>query len=173
MNKFWKIAGAVAVLVAVVTFVGVTAAFAQGPNQPDDATPRGRYQVQDDANAGMGLIAVDEAAMHAAIAEALELRIEELEAAMAEGKTPLILAQELGLDFARVQAAMITVRTNAVQQAVIDGLISQEQAGWILSHQGGQNSSGNGMNRGLNDSPTGQLYQVTPNGNDGDCIYQP
>jgi hypothetical protein len=172
MNKFWKIAGVVAVLVAVVGFVGVPATFAQGPNQPDDFTPRGRTQIQDNANAGMGLMAVDETIMHAAIAEALDMSIEEFEAAIAEGKTPFILAQELGIDFAEVQAAMDAVHTDALQQAVNEGLITQEQANWMLSHRGGQNGQGNGLNGGLSDSPMGGRGQGNHSGNNGDCIYQ-
>jgi len=171
MNKFFKISGIVAVLVAVVAFAGVTTTFAQG-NQPDDVTPRGRNQVQDNTNAGMGLMAVDEATMHAAIAEALGLSIEDFEAAIAEGKTPFILAQELGIDFADVQAAMDAVHVDALQQAVTDGLVTQEQADWILSHRGGQSGQGNGMNRGLNDSPMGGRGQGNESGNNGDCIYQ-
>ena len=156
MNKFWKIAGVIAVLVAVVALFGVTDAFAQGPNQPDDFTPRGRAQGRDNANAGMGLMAVDEATMHAAIAEALDMSIEEFEAAVAEGKTPFILAQERGIDFAEVQASMDAVHIDALQQAVNDGLITQEQANWMHSHRGGQDGQGNGMNGGLSDSPMGR-----------------
>jgi hypothetical protein len=172
MNKFWKIAGVVAVLVAVVGFVGVPATFAQGPNQPDDFTPRGRTQIQDNANSGMGLLAVDEATMHAAIAKALDMSIEEFEEALAEGKTPLILAQERGIDFSTVQAAMDAVHSDALQQAANEGLITQEQANWMLSHRGGQSGQVNGLNSGLSDSPMGGRGQNNHDGNNGDCIYQ-
>ncbi len=109
MNKVHKILGIVAVLVAVVAFAGVASAFAQGPNQPADVTHQGRTQVQDNANAGMGLMAVDEVTMHATIAEALDMSVADFDAAIAAGKTPFILAQERGIDFAEVQAAMNAV----------------------------------------------------------------
>jgi hypothetical protein len=163
MTKFWKITGLVTVLVAVVALVGVTAAFAQGPNQPNGATPPRMNQAQPASGEGMGLMAVDEATMHAAIAEALELSIEEFEAALAEGKTPAILALELGVDFAEVQAAMDAVRTEAFQQAIDDGLItpgagrpdSQPSLGNDSPGRMGQNSGNNGSYDGecLNEMP--------------------
>ena len=174
MNKYWKFAGVIAVLVAVVAFAGVTSAFAQGPNQPEDFTPLGRGQAQDSSIAGMGLMAVDEAAMHTAIAEALNLSIEEFEAAVAGGKTPLILAQEMGIDFAIVQAAMDAEHAAALQQAVDEGLISQEQADWMLSRRGGQNGQAAGMTGGLNENPTSRMGRGpgSSSGSNGDCLYQ-
>lgn len=172
MNKIFRISGIAAVLAAAIAFAGVTAAFAQGPNQPDDVTPRGRAQVQGNANAGIGLMAVDEDAMHAAIADALDISIEEFEAAAAEGKTLFVLAQELGVDFAEVQAAMDAVHQAASQQAVTDGLVTQEQVNWMLSRRGGQNGQGNGINGGLSGSPMGGRSQRSFGANNGDCIYQ-
>ena len=174
MNKLWKISGVVAVLVAVVAFAGVTAASAQGPNQPDGSISPGRNQAQDGSSMGRGLMAVDEAAMHAAIAGALHLSIEEFEAAVAEGQTAYILAQELGIEFADVQAAMDAVHGAALQQAAAEGLITQEQADWIASRRGGGNGQGSGMNGGLSDSRTGRMGRGPGSNGDysGDCLYQ-
>ncbi|MCI0578814.1 MAG: hypothetical protein L0332_23300 [Chloroflexi bacterium] len=177
MNKFLKIAGVTAVLVAVIALVGAATVSAQGPNPPDGFEPPGINQRQHGAGDGLGLMAVDEADMHAAMAEALGLSLEEFEAALAEGKTPAILAQELGVDFAVVQDAMEAVHAEALQQAVDEGLITQEQADWILSHRGGQNGQGNGMGRGNSNGPGGQMGRG-PGGNagngghGGDCPYQ-
>ncbi len=169
MNKFWKITGVVAVIVAVIAFTGVMAAFAQGPNQPDGVTPLGRQFGQNGAGTGLGLIAVDEATMHAAIAEALGLDVDVFEAAVAEGKTPSILAVELGVDFAEVQAAMDSVHQEALAQAVLDGTITQEQADWISSHRGGQNSRMNGSGNGS----MGRIGRGAGNngGFGGECPY--
>jgi hypothetical protein len=174
MNKLWKISGVVAVLVAVVVFAGVTAALAQGPNQAGDFTSPGRNQAQDGSSIGMGVMAVDEATMHAAVAEALHLSIEEFEAAIAEGKTSYILAQELGIDFSAVQAAMDAVHSAALQQAADEGVITQEQADWITSRRGGGNGQGSGMNGGLSNGQTGRMGRGSgSNGNySGDCVYQ-
>ena len=174
MNKIWKFTGVFAVLVAVVAFAGVTSAFAQGPNQPGDFIPGASNQAQNGSDTGLGLMAVDEVAMHTAIAEALGLSPAEFEAAVAEGKTPLILADELGIDFALVQAAMDSVHADALQQAADEGLISQEQADWITSHRGGQSGQGSDMNGGLSSSPTGRMSRGSGSNGDysGDCLYQ-
>jgi hypothetical protein len=173
MNKFWKLTSIIAVLVAVVAFAGITAAFAQGPNQPDDITPSGGNRAQHGAGAGLGVMAVDEATMHAAIAEALDMSVEAFEAAIAEGKTPFVLAQELGIDFADVQAAMQSVHTEALQQAVDDGLITQEQYDWIRSRSGGQGRQANGLNGGLGNGSMRRMGGGTAGngGFGGDCPY--
>ena len=169
MNKFWKFSGVFAVLIAVVAFVGVTAASAQGPNQPDGTTPLGMNQAQNEAGAGMGLMAVDEDAMHAAIADALGMSIEEFEAAVAEGETAFTLTD----DFTKVQAAMDAVHEAAFQQAIDDGLVSQEQADWILSHRGGQSGQSEGMNHGQSDGSTGMMGRAAgSNGSQtGECQF--
>ena len=173
MNKFWKFSGVFAVLVAVVAFVGVTAAFAQGPNQPDGITPLGMNQAQNEAGTGMGLMAVDEDAMHEAVADALGMTIDEFEAAVADGENAYTLALDLGIDFTEVQAAMDAVHDAAFQQAVNDGLVSQEQADWILSHRGGQSAQSEGMNRGQSNGSTGMMGRGAGNNGaqTGDCQY--
>ena len=171
MKTLLKIAGIVAVLAAVFVFVGATSAFAQGP--ANSAAPAGGNQAQVNLNAGDGLIAIDESVMHAAIAEALGISVDELEAALAAGETPATLALELGVDFAEVQAAMGAVREAAIAQAVADGLITQEQTHWMLSHQGGQNGRQGGEargNMGVNGSPARQGAGGGSSYN-GECPY--
>jgi hypothetical protein len=167
MNKYVKLVGIVAV-VAALALVSATAAFAQTPTPPAGSQPvMGRGFGGRGPGAGSGFLAVDQDAMHAAIAEALGISVEELDAALAEGKTLYILAQELGVDFADVQAAMQAAHEAALAQAVADGLISQEQADWILSHRaqmGGAVANGSGsMGRGARSGGFG--------GNAGECPY--
>ena len=173
MNKFWKYSGVFAVLVAVVAFAGVTAAFAQGPNQPDGITPLGMNQAQNESGTGMGLMAVDEAAMHEAIADALGLTVAEFEAEVANGENAFTLAEKLGIDIAEIQAAMDAVHEAALQQAVDAGLVSQEQADWILSHRGGQSAQAGSMNFGQNNDSTGMMGRGAGNkgSQTGDCQY--
>lgn len=179
MKKYWKLATIVTVLVAVVALVGATAAFAQGPanNGPADRQMPGGHGpgLANETGAAMGLMAVDEADMHAAIAEALGMSLDEFEAAVAEGKTPAILAQELGIDFAEVQAAMDSLHETAFEQAVADGLITQEQADWILSHRGGAAGQNGSMNNGQTGSygagGAGHSHN-NAGGGTGECIYQ-
>ena len=173
MNKFWKFSGVFAVLAAVIAFAGVTAAFAQGPNQPDGSTPLGMNPAQNGAGAGMDLMAVEESAMHAAIAEALDMTVEEYEAEVANGENAFTLAQRLGIDIAELQAAMNAVHEAAFQQAIDDGLVSQEQADWILSHRGGQSGQSEGKNRGQRDGSTGMMGRGGGSHGDqtGECQY--
>lgn len=145
MSKFMKITGIALALVAVLALIGATTILAQGP-----PTNNGRMnQGQNQPNTGLHVMAVDETIMHEAIANALGISVTELEAALDAGQTPALLAQELGVDFTDVLAAMDAVHIAALQQAVADGLITQEQADWILSHRGGANGQANGQGMGI------------------------
>lgn len=61
-------------------------------------------------------------------AKALGITPEELQAAYDEGKPLPVLIYELGLDRATLRTNMQTAYDEALQQAVTDGVISQEQA---------------------------------------------
>ena len=67
------------------------------------------------------------------IAKALGISVEELQAARDEGKNIGTLISELGLEAATVRENMQTAYKAAIQQAVSDGVITQEQADQILS----------------------------------------
>ena len=129
MNKLVKFAS-VGLIVAVVALTGATAALAQTPTPPGN---------------GSGILAEYSDLVHAPIAQALGLTLDEFEAAVASGKTAFQIAQEKGVDFATVQAAMQAGREAALKQAVADGALTQEQADWMLSHQMGMGRAG-GMN---------------------------
>jgi hypothetical protein len=172
MSRFLKTAGIVAVLVAVVALVGATAAFAQGPNRPEGVTTPGAGQARNGFGDGQGLMAVDEADMHAAIAGVLGLEVGELEAELAAGKTLAVLAAELDVDFVEVQAAMGEVHANALQEAVQSGVITQEQANWRLSHGGGPNGQAGGLGNGAGGRMgRGNGGNGGFGGNGGDCPY--
>lgn len=74
--------------------------------------------------------------MDSIIANALGITVDELAAARAEGKRVPDLVTELGLDLATVRTDIQEGRTAAINQAVEDGILTQEQADWLLSHQG-------------------------------------
>lgn len=69
-------------------------------------------------------------------ATALGITTEELQAARDEGKPLSVLIYELGLEPATVRTNMQAAFEAAIQQAVTDGVISQEQADEILNAPG-------------------------------------
>jgi hypothetical protein len=81
-------------------------------------------------------------------AKALGITVEELQAARDEGKSMFQLMQDLGLDPATVHTAMNTAYQEAVQQAVTEGVITQDQADIILSLPGGAGFGGPGGRHG-------------------------
>ena len=174
MNNFMRTAGIVAVLVASLALVVVvTGAFAQGPSTPEPTDGTG--QMHRGNGAGMGVMAVDEADMHAAIADALGMTLENFEAALAESKTPFTLASEMGIDFADIQAAMSAMHTEALEQATADGVITQETASSMLSRQAGHSNGVDGTTPGAGSMMHGKgnMAQGSANqgGYGGDCLY--
>jgi hypothetical protein len=175
MNKFMKFAGIATVLVIAMALVVVVAsAAAQGPNTPFPTD--GTAEAGHGNGAGLGAMAVDEADMHSAIADALGMTLEDFEAALAEGETPFTLALEMGIDFADIQAAMSAMHAQALEQATAEGVITQERASWMLSHQAGNNTgvddtipgAGN-MMQGAGNMAPGSANQ---GGHGGDCLYE-
>lgn len=166
MNKHWKLFTIVTVLVAAMAFAGVTAVFAQGPNQP--AAPGAGNQAQ--VGGGMGYRAVEEADMHAAVAAALGISEDELEAEIAAGKTVYLLAQELGVDFAVVQAAMDAVHEAAMQQAAADGTITQAQANQVQQMRNGRSGQANGGSS-TGSGPAAGSGPANRGGGSGECLY--
>jgi len=136
----------VTVVAMALLVMGGTAVFAQqadnGNNAPiqqtDDGTqgnfapfnqgnghqggPRGH------GNGGENGRLLDREATGEAIANALGITVEELQAAQEEGTTLPELAESLGVDMEVVQAAIEAARAEAIAQAVADGTITQEQA---------------------------------------------
>lgn len=131
MNKN-KAFGATVVVIALIAFAGATVAFAQG-----SFSSKGIFSAEADGEPPWpGNCSINCEKIKAAVAEALGISVEELEAARAEGKTLADLADEYGVELDVVQAAIQAARDEALQQAVNDGIITQEQADNILSHHG-------------------------------------
>ena len=133
MSRFLKIAVVSAVLVglAVVAFAAVS--FAQ---EPPGEPPFGPWDGLRDR-------------MHTAMAEAVGMTVEEFDAAIAEGQTLWQIAQAQGVDLADVQASMEAARERAIDQAVADGRLTQEQADWMRSRPGGAGRGPGGMRHGF------------------------
>jgi hypothetical protein len=138
MNKVLRITGMLAVLVLIVGLLGAAVAFAQdseGESTPEDGIfGFGRRGLHFGRGPGVGL--VDPAEMHAAIASTLNMSVDELEAALAEGTPLVVLAEQQGVEIEVVREAMEAVRVAAINEAVAAGTITQEQADWMLERAG-------------------------------------
>ena len=86
--------------------------------------------------------------MQTAVANALGLSVEELEAAYAEGKSIKDIAEEQGVELSDVQEAVQAAHEAAIQQAVEDGLITQEQADQLQNRRGGFGNHGGPRGKG-------------------------
>lgn len=176
MKKIWTITGLIA-LVAVVGIVGVTAVLAQGPGTPDVVPGSGQQVGQvGGSGTGLGLNAVDEAEMHAALAEALGMSVADFETAIANGETLYTLAAAQGVDFAELQAVMASLHDTGPRSAM-NGSANQSQMNAMHSHQGGQGGQPAGQGQGpmsQSAAGTGNMTrggQHGAQGNGGDCIY--
>ncbi len=163
MNKKVTVVAGLLVVVGALAFAGIT--YAQTPTPPGTPgfgmtpAPARLLEVQSGAGVGgygrgLGLGAGMAGgmmnyyrdggfgpmhdAMRDAIAEGLGLTREELDSRIASGETPYEIAQAQGLTQQEFAQLMVEARQTAIEQAVADGLLTQEQADWMLSHMGGR-----------------------------------
>jgi hypothetical protein len=155
MNKF----GILLVIVAVATLALGTfgIAYAQSPTQtPGTGTGRmgGRGSQNGlggaNTNVGDGIL---HDYMIAAYAEALDIPVADLEARLDSGETMAQIAISTGLTLEQFRTLMVDVRTQAIDQALADGVLTQAQADWLKLHgagqmAGGQMGNGSGMRGG-------------------------
>lgn len=128
-----------AVLIAVVLAFGAAGyVFAQSPTPP--TTPWGGGMMG--GRGGMmggrgGMMGGAYGPMHtymvAAMADALDMTVEDLNGELADGKTMWQVAEAKGLSADEFATLMQTSRQEAVEQMVADGALTQEQADWMLS----------------------------------------
>ena len=69
-----------------------------------------------------------------AIADSLDLTLDDLESKLGEGQSLLEVAKEQGVTEDALPAVLEEARTKALQAAVADGVLTQEQADWISQH---------------------------------------
>lgn len=75
--------------------------------------------------------------MVAAFAEKLGVSVDVLNERLANGEHVVDIALEQGLTIDEFRSLMLDARTQAVEQALAEGVITQEQADWMKSHGGG------------------------------------
>ena len=82
--------------------------------------------------------------MLAGFAEAFGLEVADLQARIDAGETMYDVALSLGYTQESFTELMTSVRTDAINQALADGVITQEQADWMLSRLAQRAASGFG-----------------------------
>jgi hypothetical protein len=146
MKKGLLIGALVGIVVSALVMAGL--AFAQTPT-PAPQFPFGQGMMGGRQRGGMGQCMMGGARtdgqygpmheyMEKAFAEALGISQDDLETALAGGKTMWQVAQDKGMTLEQFQKVMVDARTNAFKQMVADGVITQAQADWMLSRMGGQ-----------------------------------
>ena len=152
----------VAVLAVAIVALGLAGyAYAQTPTPPTTPFgPGGRMGGQGGRMGGMmgGLLATgQEGPMHeymlAAMAEALDMSVEDLQAELDAGKTMWQVAEAKGLSLEEFQTLMADARSEALKQAVEAGTLTQEQADWMLNHMQGRGRGGQGGQGGQGACP--------------------
>jgi hypothetical protein len=181
MKKFMK--SFVIVAVVVIALGSTTAVFAQSGTAQGSATVlangRGGWGGRGSRSGVMqqDQLQLEDELLHDEIISAFEVALgipaDELNARLDAGETLMQIVISTGLDFEAAQALIDEVHAQVLAQAVLDGIITQEQADWLITRLGGQaymggaNGAGNdfGMrNSGMRGS--GQSFYGT-----GECPY--
>jgi hypothetical protein len=143
----------VGLVILALGILGVGAVFAQGPspyagNGPMTLAPGASAGVQN----GGGYL---HTYMVSAFAEKLGLKIEDINARLTAGETMYDIAIADGVKAEDFPALMSEVRLQALNAAVEDGVITQEQADWMSSRGFGRGGmmNGNGYGNGTGDCP--------------------
>ena len=119
----------IVVLAAVILVLGVTGAvFAQDPPPPAGVCPYGGVC----GGYGMGGFGYH-GTLPGIMADALGMTLDELYAALADGQTIAEVAAAQGVGLDDLVATLITPRIEQLEQAVADGYLTQEQAGWMIA----------------------------------------
>jgi len=151
-GKIWFKAG-ILTSVVLIALVSAGAALAQGPygNGPGGGSGpggNGRGMGTGPGPYAGGWMMVYEDEIHEAIADAIGITEEEFDASIGQGMTMQEIALANGADPDAVWDAAQEAREAAATQAVEDGLITQEQADWVLSRMGGYGGNGPGCGSG-------------------------
>ncbi|GAB4473688.1 MAG: hypothetical protein Kow0088_09200 [Anaerolineales bacterium] len=85
----------------------------------------------------------------AAIAPKLNLTVDSLEAELTAGKTLWQIAEEKGISIETFQSLMFEAKQEALSQMVADGVITQDQADWMLSRMKWMWENGRGFGSGF------------------------
>ncbi len=97
--------------------------------------------------------------------EKLGISVDDLEVRLAAGETLAQIAYSQGLTVDEIQTLMTDARSQAIDQAVQNGALTQEQADWMNQRGTGMMNGGRGMHgsgQGQFTNPGCPYYQTTP-----------
>jgi uncharacterized protein YidB (DUF937 family) len=154
MNKILLGIAVVAVLAVAFGSAGYVYAQSPTPGTPDSGYGYGMGGGRGGRGGGMmgGRAAgAEEGILHdamvAAFAEKLDMTAADLEARLDAGETMAQVADSKGISSADFITMMTEARAQAVDQAVKDGTLTQEQADWMKQRGAGM-GNGRGMGQG-------------------------
>lgn len=131
-------------------------AVAQAPQPPTGGT-------------GLGTRGTGDGPLHTyminAFAQALGISPIDFEARREAGQTAYQVAQSLGFSADQIPALLSNARTQALNAAVADGVITQQQADWMKSRAAGMGlgiCDGTGSHAGVRIGRGGRWSQVNP-----------
>ncbi len=175
------------VAILVVALLSTGHVFAQGSTPPTPQTPGsgygygrggmmgGRVGATGSGGPGMGL-AAGEGILHdtmiSVFAQKLGISVDDLNARLAKGETMAQIASSKGLTAEAFTALMKDARTQAIDQAVKDGKLTQAQADWMKTRGAAMNggmmnsTNGRGAGRGMRGNCAG-----FGTGNPATCPY--
>lgn len=156
MKKVLLFTSIVVLAIASLSLAGYAYAQTQTPPNPDAPGPSiqgwrpyggmmgGRWNRNVPGDAGLDEYGPMHEFMISALASAFNMTPEELEARHDAGETMWEIAVEQGLDAEQFRQAMLDARTQALNAAVEAGVITQEQADWMISRMNRMWSQGTG-----------------------------
>jgi len=169
MKKFVLTMMVVTVAALALGTIGV--AYAQTPTQTPGTGSGSGWMGGRGSRGGMGAgnMAAGEGILHdymiAAFAEKLNIPAADLEARLEQGETMAQIAASKGLTIEQFHTLMIEARSQAIDQALNDGKLTQEQADWMKQRGAVQMAGGlMGNGRGMRGGGQGQFTNP-------DCPY--
>jgi len=124
---------AIAVVLGVLAVLGIgaTIAFAQGPT-PTPTSPFGWGMHGPGMMGFWGVNTEWQTKMHEAVAKALGLTLDQLNAELRAGKTIAQIAQAKNIGLSKLHDDVEAAHKALLQQAVKDGKLTQQQADWMI-----------------------------------------
>lgn len=170
-----KIVLSIVIVMVVTIALGTTSLVYAQSSTPQSFGPGTGYGNGNGGSRGMGggmmnsTSGTQDGLLHddlvAVYAEKLGLTVDELNERLANGETLSQIAASAGLTVDEFQALMTDARSQALDQAVKDGTLTQEQADWMKQRGAGNGNNGRGMRgNGQRQSanPDCPYYQTTP-----------